>query len=1088
MLDRPLKSLYLGPVVAKRPTRSEEESYRLLFFIVSQLIMLSMIWLIYQEFFSRRPWKNHQLGWFQVEKERARRNLDGEKTWLETGVLKTTVDGEETEVNVKERADALRKKVTELEGAIIDTPRRVEFEQLKADLAQAEIKVKDEEMRLAFAKADEDEYYYRYRHAKHTGHLEHMEEVERAYNEKHEAVLAANKKYDQATAGRDALLDKVGAIQTELAAAKKELADLEAGLATAQRAVDATQDDKQWTSIEQFWNQEIDLVDRCHTCHVGWDRCGYTAPEEILADVVDNAKLKEEELRKKYCITRPEAAAYFKAAEKIRDSWYEDEKLGYEDVKDMLLTVGAPEAKEGEKAEGGARVTEPVLATAAALKIPGQEAEQLYRTHPHFWGLMRKHPAQTFGCTTCHYGQGRQTKGTGLNYLAAYLWEGDKHLAPFDHAKSDHYWIQQILDNERNHTEASCFNCHKNDYELDFAPHLTEGRKLVQHLGCTGCHPLGTLDPERKFGPQLKTVGAKVDTNYLVEWIKYPKGIRPRTKMPNFWPTAVKDGKVDTTADKCNPFDFEKNAPATPAVWTNCAEMRDREAGYITAYLLEKTKPQVYPEMPSSASPERGKKVFESIGCRGCHNLGEWTQASHMPGSKDRDYAPNLGGVGDKIKSPGWFYAWVKNPKAYWPETRMPSLRLSDEEAWDVAAYLSSLTEQKYELSAVTKAAMEDPDAAKKGMKLIGYYGCFGCHEIEGFEGEARIGADLTAFGSKPADKLDFGDVPALVSDHHAQTWEAWISLKLQEPRAYTYERATTKMAQFDVTEDEKRSIILFLKSQNEMALKYPDHVKRRQTAEVKAVQRGEYLLDQYNCSGCHLIDNQGIDIDGDHQYDGGDIFRLYAGTEDQYRAPPKLIREGAKVYPDWLFRFLKAPFKLRENFVLRMPTFQMSDQDAQDLAAYFAAKAGKPYPFVEKKTDLLSDADTEVAKKLFAEAQCTNCHNLGGAPPTDPKNVAPNLRLAAERLQYDWLFDWLKDPQSQAPGVGMPQFFSPVDDKPGEYETPLTDIADGNWRRQIELLRAYVIGVGRGEAAAPKPQSAQANEPAPTKKKKRST
>jgi cytochrome c2 len=1087
VLDRPRKSLYLGAVVAKRPTRSEEESYRLLFFIISQLIMLSMIWLIYQEFFSRRPWKNYQLGWFQVEKARAGRNLSAEQEWLATGTLTTKVDGEDVEVNVKERSAELKKKVAELEGAIIDTPRRVEFEQLKADLAQAEIRVKDEEMRLAFAKADEDEYYYRYRHAKHNGLVEHLAEEEQAYNEKHAQVLAANKKYDQSTAARDALLDKVGTIQAELAAAKKELTDLEVGLATAQRAVDATQDDRQWTSIEQFWNQEIDLVDRCHTCHVGFDRCGYTDPKEILADVLDNPKLGDDDLRKKYCITRTESAAYFKAAEKVRDSWYEDEKLDYEDVKDMLLTVGAPEVKEGEKLDQNERITEPVLATAHQLKMDEDEAEQLYRTHPAWWGLMRKHPAQTYGCTTCHYGQGRQTKGTGLNYLAAYLWEGDKHLAPFDHARGDHYWIQQILDNKKHHTEASCFNCHKNDYELEFAPHLTEGRKLVQHLGCTGCHPMGVLDPERKFGPQLKTIGAKVDTAYLVEWIKYPKGLRPRTKMPNFWPTAVKDGKIDTTADKCNPFDFEKNSPPTPAVWTNCAEMRDREAGYITAYLLDRTQPQVYPEMPATASAEKGKQLFENIGCRGCHNLGDWTQASTMPGSKDRDYAPNLTGIGDKIKSPGWFFSWVKNPKAYWHETRMPSLRLTDEEAWNIAAFLTSQTERKYDLSPITKAAMEEADAPAKGKKLIGYYGCFGCHEVEGYENEARIGADLTGFGSKTADKLDFGDVPELVNDHHAQTWGAWIDLKLQQPRIYTYERATTKMAQFDVTEDEKKAIILFLKSQNEMALRYPEHVKRHQTAEVKAIQRGEYLLDQYNCSGCHLIDNQGIDIDGDHQYDGGDIFRLYAGTDDQYRAPPKLIREGAKVYPDWLFKFLKAPYKLRENFVLRMPTFQLSDQDAQDLAAYFAAKAGKPYPFVEKKADVLSDADTEVAKKLFAEAQCANCHSLSGVPPSDPKNVAPNLRLAAERLQYDWLFDWLKDPQSQAPGVGMPQFFSPVDDKPGEYETPLTDIADGDWRRQIELLRAFVIGVGKQEAAAPKSQSADANE-APVKKKKRST
>jgi hypothetical protein len=63
-------------------------------------------------------------------------------------------------------------------------------------------------------------------------------------------------------------------------------------------------------------------------------------------------------------------------------------------------------------------------------------------------------------------------------------------------------------------------------------------------------------------------------------------------------------------------------------------------------------------------------------------------------------------------------------------------------------------------------------------------------------------------------------------------------------------------------------------------------------------------------------------------------------------------------------------------------------------------------------------------------------------------------------------MFQWLKNPQEQAPGVGMPNFFAPVEDKPGEYETPLTDIAGGDWKKQIELLRAFVIGLGTDEKA----------------------
>lgn len=1068
----------------KRPTRLEEESYRLLFFIVAQLIMLSMIWLLYQEFFSnrylggRRPWKDVQLAWFEVEKARAQTNLEAEKKWLEEGTIETE-DGEE--VPIKERRAQLKKEIEELEGNIINTPKRVEFERLKSELEQAEIAVKDQEVVVAFAKAEEDAAYYIYRNTKHHGE-DYSEEKEK-YEKVHERVLEEEKKYDLVTAKRDALLDQVGAIKKELDAKKKALADLESGLTKAKRGVEATE--TRWTGIEQFWNQEIELVDRCHTCHYAYNKCGYTDPEEILHYVLEE-NLDSEDLETRYCLTRGEIAAYLEVAEEVRDSWYDEEQLTYEDVKDRLLTVGAPEPeKEGEKKQ----ITEPVLATAKKLGIKASDAEALYRTHPDYWHLIRKHPSGTYGCTTCHYGQGRQTKGVGLNYLAALLWKGDEHLAPFTHARADHYWTEQILENSKHHTEASCFNCHEKDYELDFAPNLTRARKLAQNIGCTGCHPLGSLDPDRKHGPTLKTVMNKANTAWVNTWIQYPRGLRPGTRMPNFWPNAVqKNGEPDMERADCNDFDYEKGNPPTPAVWINCYEQRVREAAYITQYLVEKNRAQEYPEMPGWASPAKGKEIFENVGCRGCHNLGEWNQASNMPGSEDRDFAPNLSSVGDKL-DPGWIYEWVKNPKRYWKETRMPMLRLSDEEAWHVAAFLSrQKSSNPPELSAKTKKYMSEEGAAEKGKKLIAYYGCFGCHDVEGFEDASRIGADLTLFGSKLSQKLDFGDVEPLASDPHAQTWENWTNQKLRQPRSFTYERATTRMPQFDLSDQEVADLVLFLKSQNEMDGDYPEHIKHQPTKDELAVQRGEYLIDIYNCGGCHLIDDQGIDIDGDHQMDGGDIYRLYAETEDKYRAPPKLIREGAKVYPDWLFRFLKAPFKLRENYRLRMPTFQFTDEQASDLVAYFSAKAGVQYPFAEKRYDVLSAADAQTAEKLFKEAQCLNCHNLGGGGPVDEKNVAPNLLLAYDRLRYDWLFDWFKSPQAQAPGVGMPNFFYVVDEETGEMGTPLTDIAGGDWARQIELLRAYVIDLGR---KAHQKDSGQASAPADdgetkSKKKKR--
>lgn len=1025
--------------------------------------MGSMIWLVVQETFTRRPWKDYQLDWFQVEQTRALKNLEGEKAWLTSGVVKTKgPDGQEVETKVADRIAALEKQIADMEGAIIDTPKRVELEKLKKDLAAAEVNLKDKEILVAFAKAAEDEYYYYYRSAKHHEHKDEEEKYAKTVDDLHNKMLERSKEYDEASAKRDAVSDKVNEIQGAITKAKKELSDLKEGLSAADRAYVATKN--RYTTpidqllneekIEQFWNQEIDLVDRCQTCHMAYDKCGYSAPREIVESTIKDG-LDVPALRKKYCLTRDEAARYIAAAAKIKDSWGSDPELDFEKVKgDLKLEE------------------EPVLASAAKLKITPKDAEGLYRTHPDQTPLLTAHPPDVFGCTTCHYGEGRRTKGVGLNLLAG-------QTAPFDHARHDHYWEVQMLETSNHQVEASCFNCHRDDYELPYAEHATKGRKLVQHLGCTGCHPLGPLDPERKHGPALNKVGGKIDPAWMLSWIQYPRGIRPRTRMPNFWPNAItKDGKPDPESSRCDEFDYQKGAPFSPSVYGNCVQIRERESAYIQAYLTKNSKDDTYPQMPGSANAAHGKELFETIGCQGCHNLGEWTQASHMPGSTDRDLAPNLTSVGDKVKTPGWFFAWVKNPKSYWHETRMPQLRLTDADAWDVAAFLSSQKgESKYGVSERAQGFINEDQSSEKGKKLIAYYGCFGCHEINGFETMARIGADLTEFGSKATAKLDFGDVPEFASDPHSENWEAWTREKLNEPRAFRYERAAARMPQFDVSKEELDLAVIFLKSQNSVTKKWPAHIRHKQTKEQAAIQRGAFLVDVYNCGGCHLIDNRGIDVDHDHVLDGGDIYARLVNDEDQkFRAPPKLIREGAKVYPDWLFGFLKAPFKLRENYTLRMPTFQFTDQQAAELVAYFASKAGTGYPFIEKKKDQLSPEDTATSKKLFAEAQCLNCHNLGaGGPPMDPKNIAPNLRLSAARLQYDWLFHWLKNPQEQIPGVGMPNFFSPVEDKPGEYETPLTDIANGDWRKQVELLRALVIDLGVPEMSAPLAQAAPA-------------
>ena len=86
--------------------------------------------------------------------------------------------------------------------------------------------------------------------------------------------------------------------------------------------------------------------------------------------------------------------------------------------------------------------------------------------------------------------------------------------------------------------------------------------------------------------------------------------------------------------------------------------------------------------------------------------------------------------------------------------TVMPSLRLTVEDARDIASYLE--TQKHPDASFPAADFMDDPNLKQRGKDLIQHYGCAGCHEISGLEDEGRIGTELTNEGSKPIERLDF--------------------------------------------------------------------------------------------------------------------------------------------------------------------------------------------------------------------------------------------------------------------------------------------------------------------------------------------
>jgi len=705
------------------------------------------------------------------------------------------------------------------------------------------------------------------------------------------------------------------------------------------------------------------------------------------------------------------------------------------------------------------------------------------QSHPYRTELLgSNHPPDRFGCTSCHEGEGAQTKGIAGR--------------EFHHGYDDYYWEKPMLDlvahkqyrpasftapdakegvpgewvlHENEFIQSSCAKCHTDQVHLKFADTYSKGRRLAAEIGCHACHPIDIFRDFPKLGPTLTDLKKKTNPDFLVKWISYPKSFRPRTKMPNFWPEAL-----DVH------YQLRAGSPE--------AAQRETEVRQIVAYLWKNSEPSSLPAIPVSGNSERGKVLVQKVGCRGCHTFtpfdklctaeqiaagktrgtptepGECEAPRSLSSSNARDFAPNLSNIGHKA-SQRWLFAWLKNPTSMWALTRMPNLRLSDQEAADITAYLLTLNNGEPPPKQTFFADENRPEfavAAEAGSKLITKYGCPGCHDVKGHENDAKVGADLNEFGRKTTDLLDFGNA---IPNHRHQTWYNWIDLKLRAPRSYRYERVDTRMPQFDFDDDEVDALMTFLKSRYTEKIPYAYLAGRDERRA--AIATGDQTIEYYNCKGCHIVDGQ-----------GGAIRDIFA-EDDIYKAPPLLQQEGWRVQPDWLFSFVEDPSnKLRPWLDVRMPTFPFTDEKATTLVRFFSASANVPYPYVSVRLSPPAKEVSEAKAMVDEQLKCFKCHTAGAATgEQDPASLAPNLELAKHRLRPDWVEAWLKNPQVLQDGTRMPNFFTP-----DNFETVMyPNYFGGSQLKQIRALRDFVMTLP--DTAASKPQASVKGERAPRKR-----
>jgi mono/diheme cytochrome c family protein len=676
---------------------------------------------------------------------------------------------------------------------------------------------------------------------------------------------------------------------------------------------------------------------------------------------------------------------------------------------------------------------------------------QPFTTHPDletYLGGSSAHPIDKVGCTVCHEGMGQSVSFRD----AAHMPSNEKQKEEWEkkyHWEEPHLWDYPMLPVSM--TQASCEKCHKQQVFVPKADKLTVAYSTYERAGCYACHKTKGFENMRKPGPILTKINAKLSPDWVKNWIRNPRAVKPTTWMPRFW----------YNSNNSSPEDAVRN---------------EAEINAIVSYLFANGDNDYQPAVknPGHGDAKEGEKIVKDIGCQGCHVVGEGSREQAGP---RRTFGQPLENIGNKTTYE-WVYNWVRDPKHYNPATYMPNLRLTDQQVADVATYLIGLkgpggeaakaqADQKATddvLFDYMKAVLPVEDARTQmakmndeqkqvelGRRAISRYGCFSCHDIKGFEKAQSIGTDLSEEGSKLVTRLDF----AFITEIPHTSKLGWFRTKLHDPRIFDKGRVLPpldklRMPNFDLSDEENNRLVTALMSfQREIQ---PPAALPVRSARTDYLYEGRTLVHRRNCVGCHIIEG-----------DGGDFIKLVA---DPSLGPPMLTPEGARVQHDWLYSFIRGPITIRPWLAVRMPTFGLDDQNINGVINYFGGISNKMTPFETHEVVRTASNENGGGKQLFELLKCQQCHVLGAIPKDQPtSNLAPDLRMAPERLQPDWILDWLKKPSDILPGTRMPAFWP-------DYPKSFYPQMNGDAETQIRAIRDHLLTFRGGPS--PKPGAAK--------------
>jgi len=344
--------------------------------------------------------------------------------------------------------------------------------------------------------------------------------------------------------------------------------------------------------------------------------------------------------------------------------------------------------------------------------------------------------------------------------------------------------------------------------------------------------------------------------------------------------------------------------------------------------------------------------------------------------------------IGSKV-NPDWLAAWLKDPQSYLPHSKMARYQWTDEDLYKVTQYIVAKLADSDLLTDVPQLEAPTQTEIQMGRRLFVDKGCASCHVVEGIAPQRDLGPDLSAEGGKDLSQLEFGQskIP--------RNLIAYIEVKISDPASVN---PSARMPLYRLTPADLDDLTTALLSMTgpPAASGMQKLIIPRTEGSFRPVGEFSRVYERYKCSECHQFNGVG-------------------GT-----LAPDLSYEGSRAQRQWLISFLKNPQTLRPTLVLRMPQFNMTDQEAAVLADYLGIVLQSPLvdpSKIDPKT--FTPEKAALGKQLYeVKYQCQSCHTIGSGGGY----VGPNLNNAGNWLTPAWIEAWLRNPQALLPDTIEPR------------------------------------------------------------------